>query len=48
MIREKGKRLCQMQKMTDLVDQCMADYDERGWTTDDWIGPADDSRRAAE
>jgi len=25
-----------MAKMEALVDQCMADYDENGWTTDTW------------
>jgi 4-hydroxyphenylacetate 3-monooxygenase len=23
--------------MTDLVDRCMAEYDERGWTGDTWL-----------
>jgi len=25
-----------MAKMEALVDQCMADYDENGWTGDTW------------
>ena len=43
-----AQRSGQMQKMQDLVDQCMADYDEQGWTTNDWVGPSSDSKRAAE
>jgi 4-hydroxyphenylacetate 3-monooxygenase len=43
-----AQRSGQMQKMQDLVDQCMADYDERGWTSDDWVGPTEDNKRAAE
>jgi 4-hydroxyphenylacetate 3-monooxygenase len=26
--------------MEALVDQCMADYDENGWTGDTWIDPS--------
>ena len=26
-----------MARMTAMVDQCMADYDENGWTSDTWI-----------
>lgn len=26
-----------MAEMTALVDQCLADYDEKGWTGDDWV-----------
>src|SRR5436305_14736751 len=43
-----SQRSGQMQKMQDLVDQCMADYDEQGWTTDDWVGPSSNNKRAAE
>ncbi len=28
-----------MAAMKALVDQCMADYDETGWTGDDWLNP---------
>jgi 4-hydroxyphenylacetate 3-monooxygenase len=28
-----------MDKMMALVDQCLADYDERGWTDPSWINP---------
>ena len=28
--------------MEALVDQCMADYDENGWTGDTWVGPDED------
>jgi len=41
-----AQRSGQMQKMQDLVDQCMADYDERGWTSDDWVWPGEDKRAA--
>ncbi|HVV93229.1 MAG TPA: 4-hydroxyphenylacetate 3-hydroxylase N-terminal domain-containing protein [Hyphomicrobiales bacterium] len=34
--------------MTDLVDACMADYDERGWLSDTWLDPDEDARKAAE
>ena len=37
-----------MQKMQDLVDQCMADYDENGWTTDEWVGFDRGTAHAAE
>ena len=30
-----------MKAMQALVDQCMADYDEHGWTGDTWINPED-------
>jgi 4-hydroxyphenylacetate 3-monooxygenase len=26
--------------MQDLVEQCMADYDEHGWTGGPWLDPA--------
>ena len=28
-----------MAAMEALVDQCMADYDENGWTGDTWVDP---------
>jgi Aromatic ring hydroxylase len=33
---ERGGRLKQMEA---LVDQCMSDYDENGWTSDTWLPP---------
>ena len=30
-----------MKSMQALVDQCMADYDENGWTGQTWINPED-------
>ncbi|AWI60184.1 hypothetical protein AB395_00005007 (plasmid) [Sinorhizobium fredii CCBAU 45436] len=45
---ERGGRLKEMEA---LVDQCMADYDENGWTGDTWLPPRDDAaliRNAAE
>jgi 4-hydroxyphenylacetate 3-monooxygenase len=24
-----------------LADQCMSDYDEKGWTGDTWLNPED-------
>jgi 4-hydroxyphenylacetate 3-monooxygenase len=34
--------------MEALVDQCMADYDETGWTGDTWLPPlGDDALRDA-
>ena len=30
-----------MKAMQALVDQCMADYDEHGWTGDTWVNPED-------
>ena len=35
---EKGGDMASMQG---LVDQCLADYDENGWTGDTWLNPAD-------
>ena len=29
--------------MTALAEQCMADYDENGWTDPSWINPGDDA-----
>jgi 4-hydroxyphenylacetate 3-monooxygenase len=37
--------------MEALVDQCMSDYDENGWTGDTWLPPLGDTspaRNAAE
>ncbi len=28
-------------KMIALADQCMADYDEKGWVSDTWLNPDD-------
>ena len=28
-------------RMVALADQCLADYDEKGWTGDTWINPDD-------
>jgi 4-hydroxyphenylacetate 3-monooxygenase len=28
-----------MDRMTAMVDRCMADYDESGWTGDTWLNP---------
>jgi 4-hydroxyphenylacetate 3-monooxygenase len=28
-----------MDRMTPLVDQCMAEYEEHGWTSDTWLDP---------
>ena len=28
-----------MAAMEALVEQCMADYDEKGWTSDAWVRP---------
>jgi len=30
-----------LDKMIGLADQCMADYDENGWTTNSWLNPDD-------
>jgi 4-hydroxyphenylacetate 3-monooxygenase len=30
-----------LRAMEALAEQCMADYDEDGWTGDDWIDPDD-------
>ena len=44
-----------MEQMTALADQCMAEYDENGWTVPTWLDPDDvaypglpGERRAAE
>jgi 4-hydroxyphenylacetate 3-monooxygenase len=34
-----AKRNGSMAQMTALVEQCMADYDEDGWTGDTWLNP---------
>jgi 4-hydroxyphenylacetate 3-monooxygenase len=39
-----------LDRMTALAEQCMADYDEDGWTDPSWINPGDDApgaKRAA-
>jgi methylase of polypeptide subunit release factors len=28
-----------LERMTALVDRCMAEYDEHGWVGDTWLGP---------
>jgi 4-hydroxyphenylacetate 3-monooxygenase len=28
-----------MEQMKAMVDQCMSDYDENGWTGDTWLNP---------
>lgn len=38
---ERGGR---MKEMEALVDTCMADYDENGWTGDTWLPPLSDDR----
>jgi 4-hydroxyphenylacetate 3-monooxygenase len=30
-----------MDRMTALVDQCMGEYDEHGWTGDTWLNSGD-------
>jgi 4-hydroxyphenylacetate 3-monooxygenase len=30
-----------MDRMTALVDQCKAEYDEHGWTGDTWLNPGE-------
>jgi len=30
-----------LDQMTALAEQCMADYDENGWTGDTWVDPDD-------
>jgi 4-hydroxyphenylacetate 3-monooxygenase len=30
-----------MDSMIALADKCMADYDEDGWTGQDWVNPND-------
>jgi 4-hydroxyphenylacetate 3-monooxygenase len=38
-----------MKELTDLVEQCMADYDEDGWTGDTWLQPEGrEAKQAAE
>ena len=37
MIAQRGGAMNQMQA---LVDRCMADYDENGWTGEDWLDPS--------
>ncbi len=35
-----------MKAMEAMVDQCMADYDEHGWTTGTWLGPIGEVKAA--
>ncbi len=42
-----AKRNGSLDAMTALVDQCMADYDENGWTGDTWID-TDEAKAAKE
>jgi 4-hydroxyphenylacetate 3-monooxygenase len=35
-----ARRSGAMEKMTSLVEQCMAEYDEDGWTGDLWLNPS--------
>jgi 4-hydroxyphenylacetate 3-monooxygenase len=37
-----------LKKMEELVDTCMADYDEHGWTGDTWLPPLNDVGRHRE
>jgi 4-hydroxyphenylacetate 3-monooxygenase len=37
-----------LQEMEALVDQCMSDYDENGWTGDTWLPPIDAAAAAGE
>ena len=34
-----AERSGSLKKMEELVDACMADYDEKGWTSDAWLPP---------
>jgi 4-hydroxyphenylacetate 3-monooxygenase len=34
-----ARRSGSMQSMTDLVDKCMAEYDETGWLDEHWLNP---------
>jgi 4-hydroxyphenylacetate 3-monooxygenase len=34
-----------MKEMEALVDTCMADYDENGWTGDTWLPPLEHGQR---
>ena len=37
-------RLSALDRMTALAEQCMADYDEDGWTDLSWINPGETVR----
>ena len=34
-----ARRSGAMASMTDLVDKCMAEYDETGWLDEHWLNP---------
>jgi 4-hydroxyphenylacetate 3-monooxygenase len=40
-----ARRSGAMASMTDLVDRCMAEYDEDGWLDDHWLNPEPAKRR---
>jgi 4-hydroxyphenylacetate 3-monooxygenase len=40
-----ARRSGAMASMTDLVDKCMAEYDENGWLDEHWLNPEDGKRR---
>ena len=40
-----ARRSGSMQAMTDLVDKCMAEYDETGWLDDHWLNPEAERKR---
>jgi 4-hydroxyphenylacetate 3-monooxygenase len=40
-----ARRSGAMASMTDLVDRCMAEYDENGWLDDHWLNPEPAKRR---
>jgi 4-hydroxyphenylacetate 3-monooxygenase len=38
-VLQYAQRDGQMKAMEALVDQCMSDYDQNGWTGDTWLPP---------
>lgn len=36
-----ARRNGNLDQMTALVDQCMAEYDENGWIGDTWLNPGE-------
>ena len=36
-----ARRSGTMDELTAVVDQCMAEYDEDGWTSNAWLTPAE-------
>jgi 4-hydroxyphenylacetate 3-monooxygenase len=38
-----AERNGELKAMQDLVDQCLADYNEHGWTDNTWLGPDGDT-----